>query len=182
MAKYDWKSGLFGGAVSGLFGLNKKRKPKRRSTLDPEQQALYKDYISSIRNEGPFNDLYNYDTEGTNQNFDKNVARPAYRGFEENIIPKITGQFRSKNIGNSTYTGEALGRAGRDVQENLDAQRSNMIFNGQQNAQQNRQAGIQNVLGMSTFDWQMPEQSTIDKILGSVGPAAAKYASNYFGG
>lgn len=182
MAKFDWKSGLFGGAVAGLFGLNKKKKMKKRTTLDPQQQALYQDYVDSIRGQGPFANLNEYDAEAANQNFDKNVARPANRNFQENIIPNITGQFRSNNIGNSSYTGEALGRAGRDVQENLDAQRSNMIFSGQQQANQNRQAGIQNILGMTTFDYQMPRKSTLDNILESVGPAAGKYVSQYMGG
>lgn len=182
MAKYDWKSGIFGGAVSGLFGLNKKKKPKRRSTLDPQQQALYQDYVDSIRGTGPMADMYNFDENAANQNFDKNVSRPAYRNFQENIIPGITGQFRSNNLGTSSYTGEALGRAGRDVQEGLDARRSDMIFQGQNQAKQNKMNATQNILGMTTFDWQMPPKSTLDTILESVGPAAAKYASQYMGG
>lgn len=172
--------GVIGG-ISGLFG-GKKKKRKRISTLDPQQQSLYDDYVQSIRGDGPLGGLYDYDAEGSNRNFDKNVARPAYRGFEENIIPQITGQFRGNNIGNSSYTGEALGRAGRNVQENLDALRSNTQFQGQQNAQQNKQGAIQNILGMHTFDWQEPGESSLDKILGSVGPAAGKYAADYFGG
>lgn len=182
MARFDWKSGLFGGAVTGLFGLNKKKKPKRRSTLDPQQQALYQDYVNSIRGEGPFADMYNFDEEAANQNFDKNVSRPAYRNFQENIIPGITGQFRAGNLGNSSYTGEALGRVGRDVQEGLDARRSDMIFQGQNQAKQNKQTGINNILNTTTFDWQMPRKSSLDNILESVGPAAAKYASQYMGG
>ncbi len=173
---FDWAGSLFG----GIFG--KKKKPKKVSTLDKPQTELYGDYVNSIRGQGPFSNLYNYDVSGANANFDKNVARPAYRGFQENIIPGITGQYRSNNLMGSSYSGEALGRAGRNVQESLDAQRSNMQFQGQESANKNKMAGIQHILGMTTFDYQQPGQSSLDKILGSVGPAAAKYASSYFGG
>lgn len=172
--------GVIGG-IAGLFGSKKKKKPKRVSTLDPQQQALYQDYVDSLRGEGPFSNLYNYDAEGANANFDQNVSRPAYRNFQENIVPGITGQYRSGNIMNSSYSGEALGRAGRNVQEGLDAARSNMQFQGQQNAQANRQNALNNILGMNTFDYQQRNNSgsSIDNILSSVAPQAGKWFSDY---
>lgn len=177
--------GVIGG-IAGLFGSKKKRKKaKSISTLDPQQQALYNDYISSLRGEGPFAGMYDFDAEGYNKVFDQTVGRPAYRNFQENIIPGITGQFRGSNIMNSSYTGEALSRAGRDVQENLDAQRSANIFAGQQQANQNKMAGIQNVLGMQTFAMQKPKQgapSTIDQILGTLAPKAGEWFADYLKG
>lgn len=176
------------GLASGLFGNKKKKKPaplKKVSTLDPRQQKLYADYERSVRGKGPFSELYNWDAKGANQNFDANVSRPAYRNFQENIIPGITGQYRSNNLMNSSYSGGALSRAGRDVQENLDAQRSNMQFAGQQQSQTNRQNAMNNILGMQTFayDRGAPQQqkgpSTLDQILSSVGPAAGDYLANY---
>lgn len=167
--------GFVAGATSGFFGKKKKKKPKSISTLDPQQQQLYNEYISSLRGEGPHSSLFNYDAEGANANFDKNVGRPAYRKFEENVIPGITGQFRKGNIGNSSYTGEALSRAGRDVQENLDALRSDMQFQGQQNANTNKQNAINSILNMQTTAQQKPgpqQPSTIDQILNSLGPVA----------
>lgn len=211
MARYDVGSGLsgaasgaaigtyfgpgvgtaIGGIAGGLLGLlgSKRKKPKNSdfkpnkiSTLDPEQERLYSDYVSSLRGSGPFSNLYNFDTQGYNQLFDQSVARPAYRGFQENIIPSITGQFRSNNLMNSSYAGQALSRAGRDVQESLDAQRASNIFAGQQNAQANRQNAINNILGMQTFAVQRPEQqapSGIDQILGSLAPAAGQWFADY---
>ena len=169
------------GAGLGLFGGKKKGNPKKRSTLDPEQQRLYQDYISSIRGEGPLSNLHQYDAEGANQNFDANVARPAYRDFQENIIPGITGQFRGNNLMNSSYTGEALGRAGRNVQENLDAQRSNMQFQGQQQAKQNQLGSMQNILAMNTQSQDLTQQkpSGIDAILGQLAPGAGDWFSKY---
>ncbi len=163
------------GLTSGLFKKKKQKKKKPISTLDPQQQQLYNEYISSLRGEGPHASLFNYDSEAANANFEKNVGRPAYRQFEENIIPGITGQFRKANIGQSSYTGEALSRAGRDVQENLDALRSDMQFQGQQQANQNKQNAINQILNMQTTAQQKPgpqQPSTIDQILNTLGPAS----------
>ncbi len=173
--------GLVGG-LAGLFGSKKKKAkaPKRISTLDPRQQALYNSYVRGLRGKGSLSSLFNYDAEGANQNFDQNVARPAYRDFQENIIPNITGQYRQGNLMNSTYSGEALGRAGRNVQENLDAQRSNMQFGGQQQSQQNKLNSINSVLGMNTFAYQQPNHSnSIDNILSSVAPQAGQWFGDY---
>ncbi len=178
--------GVIGGAI-GLFGSKKKKKkpPGKRSTLDPQQQQLYDDYIASISGEGPYSDLYNFDAEGYNDVFNKSIARPAYRNFKENIIPGITGHFRSKNLGTSSYTGEALSRAGRDVQENLDALRSQNVFSGQQQAKTNKQNSINSILDMQTFAYEQPtpqKPSTIDQILNTVGPAAGDWLADYVKG
>ena len=174
--------GALVGGVAGLFGSKKKKKPKKRSTLDPQQQALYDDYVASIRGEGSFSDLYNFDADGYNDVFDKTVGRPAYRNFNENIVPQITGQFRSNNLMNSSYAGESLSRAGRDVQESLDAQRSANVFSGQQQAKQNKQGAIDKVLGTQTFAYDKPgaeNPSTVDQILGSLAPEAGEWLVDY---
>ena len=173
--------GIIGG-ISSLFGGKKKKKAKKKSTLDPQQQALYNDYIASIRGEGPMAGLYNFDAEGYNDVFDKTIGRQANRNFNENIIPGITGQFRNNNLQNSSYVGESLSRAGRNVQENLDAQRSANVFAGQQNANQNKQNAINSVLGTQTFAASKPgaeAPSGIDQILGSLGPAAGEWFADY---
>jgi hypothetical protein len=166
------------GGLAGLFG-SKKKKKKNISTFDKQQQGLYNQYVQGLNGQGQFGDLYNYDSEGANANFDKNVSRPAYRNFQENIVPTITGQFRQGNLQNSSYAGQALSRAGRDVQEGLDAQRSNMQFMGQQNAKQNKQGALQNVLGMQTFARQDAPTSSLDQTLSSLAPSAGKWFSNW---
>lgn len=172
--------GVIGG-VAGLFG-KKKKKPKKLSRFDDQQKKLYRQKYDSLYGQGPFSDLYNFDAEQANQVFDKNVARYAYRDFNENVIPGITGQFRNDNIMNSSYTGEALGRAGRDVQESLDAQRAKMNYEGQQSAQQRKYDSIDNMLRMQTFDYQKPDaqsKSFIDSILEKIGPDAAEWFADY---
>lgn len=173
-------SALYQGAA-GLFGKKKKKKQKTQSTLDPQQQQLYNDNNNSLYGNGPFSDLYKYDADAANENFDKNYSRPAYRNYQENVIPKITGQFRGGNIMNSTYAGEALARTGRDVQEGLDAKRSDMQFQGQQAALDRKSNAIDKTLGMSTFGYDKTAQNkpVIDQILESVGPDAAKWFSDY---
>src|SRR3569623_1485808 len=170
------------GGTLGLFGSKKKkRKPKRFSTLDPQQQALYDDYVKTIRGEGPFSDIYNFDSEGANKVFDQTVGRPAYRNFQENVIPGITGQYRSNNLMNSSYSGEALSRAGRDVQENLDAERARYQFEGQQNAKNAKQNAINNILGTQTFAYDKPQANSggIDAILSKIAPEAGEWFADY---
>ncbi len=178
--------GALVGGVAGLFGSKKKKKKaKTRSTLDPQQQALYNDYVGGIRGEGPMKDLHNFDAQGYNDVFDQTVAKPAYRGFKENIVPGITGEFRKKGLMNSSYAGDALSRAGRDVQENLDAQRSANIFQGQQQAQTSKQNAITGVLGMSNFATERPgaqKPSSVDQILGSIAPQAGEWFADYLKG
>lgn len=173
------------GFVSGLFGSKKKKKkkPKPISTLDPQQQGLYDEYVNGLRGQGPMAGQYNFDANAANQNFDLNYSRPAYRNFRENIIPDITSQFRNRNTQNSSYAGQALARAGRDVQESLDAQRSNYLYQGEQNAFNRRQKGVENALGTTTFDYQTPapqQKSGIDQILNSLGPAAGEWLKSRF--
>lgn len=175
--------GIFGG-IGGLFG-NKKKKAKKLSTLDPQQKALYDQYISALSGQGPHAGMFNFDQQGYNNVFDQSIARPAYRNFQENIIPQITGQFRGSNIGNSSYTGESLSRAGRNVQENLDALRSQNVFAGQQQANMNKQNAIQNILGTQTFATARPQEgnpSVIDQILGSLAPQAGQWFGDYLKG
>jgi hypothetical protein len=179
--------GIAGGAL-GLFGgggRKKKKKAKLVSTLDSTQQGLYQQYADALNGKGQFADLYNWDAKGANNNFDVNVSRPAYRNFNENIIPGITGQFRQGNVQNSSYTGEALGRAGRNVQESLDAQRSNMQFQGQQSANQNKMSGMNNILNMQTQAFMQPgapQQNGVDSILSQLAPMGGQFMADYFKG
>jgi hypothetical protein len=186
MPGWGTAAGAVAGGVMGLFGgggRKKKKKAKLISTLDPTQQGIYQQYADALNGKGQFADLYNWDSQGANKNFDANVSRPAYRNFNENIIPGITGQFRQGNVQNSSYTGEALGRAGRNVQESLDAQRSNMQFQGQQSANQNKMSGMNNILNMQTQAYTQPgarEPNSVDQILNSVSGVGGQYVADYF--
>ena len=169
------------GGLIGLFG-GKKKKRKKISAFDEQQQQLYQQYVDSLSGKGQFADLYNFDASKANNVFDQNVSRPAYRQFQENVIPSITGQFRGGNLQNSSYLGQSLSRAGRDVQEGLDAKRAQYLYQGEQNAQSNKQNAIQNVLSTNTFDYDNTtgaNKNVIDEILGAAGPASAEWFANY---
>ena len=152
--------GIAGGAVLGaglsLWGGSKKKKKKKISTLDKKQQRLNDDAHAAMYGEGPMADLYNYDPEQANAVFEQTVANPAYRNFNENIIPGITGQFRNSGIMNSSYTGDALAKSGRDVQESLNAERSRYLYGEQKDSRQAKRSAMETLQDRQTFAYQNP--------------------------
>jgi len=174
------------GFTAGLFGSKKKKKKKAKpvSTLDPMQQKLNEQQHQSILGEGPLADLYNYNPEQANSVFDKTIANPAYRGFKEKLAPSITGQFRSQGLQNSSYVGEALSNAGRDVQESLDAQRSQYLYGKEQEAQSSKRSAVENLQNRQTFAYNKPSPAkpgiNIDNILSSISPENIKGAMELF--
>lgn len=170
------------GLIGGLFGGGRKKK-KKRSTLDKRQQQLNEQQYQSIIGEGPLADLYNYDPEQANAVFDQNISRPAYRNFQENIVPTITGQFRNEGLQNSSYAGQALSRAGRDVQEGLDAKRSQYLYGEQQDARTARRGAVENLQNRNTmaYDYTGDSGNSIDRILKSIPTEAIDSLREYFG-
>lgn len=176
--------GTAGGAVLGgimsLFGGKKKGK-KKVSRFDDQQQQLYDQRMQALRGQGPFADIYSFNADKANTNFDKNVANPAYRSYEENIVPKITGNFRGRNLQNSSYLGEALAKSGRDVQEGLDAKRYDYIYSGEESAKASKRETIDKITNMNTFDYDNSKGggSIIDQIIEAGGQEAGQWFANY---
>jgi hypothetical protein len=173
--------GLIGG-VAGLFG-GKKKKKKKASSLDKRQQQLNNMQHDSILGKGPLADLYNYDPEAANAVFDKTVANPAYRKFKEDLAPGITGQFRSQGLMNSSYAGDALAKTARDIQENLDAQRSQYLYGEQNNARNAKRNAVENLQNRQTFAYDTSASGggfDINKILGSITPEMTDQLADYF--
>ena len=174
--------GLLGG-ISGLFGGGKKKK-KKVSTLDKRQQELNKQQHESILGKGPLADLYNYNPEEANAVFDKNIANPAYRKFQEELAPQVTGQFRSNGLMNSSYAGDALSKLARDVQENLNAERSKYLYGEQSNAREAKRGAVEGLQNRQTFAYDKSAPSSggfdIDSILKSLPPEAVSGLTDYF--
>ncbi len=179
------------GAVAGgllhIFGRGKKksRRPKKISTLDKTQEDLYKENARGVNGQGGrFQDLYNFDSKAATENWKKNFADPAYQQFQEEVVPKITGAFRGGNLQNSSYLGGALAKQGGDIQKNLNAHLSNMLYNGQQQSVQNRIKGINDIMNTKTFDWQQPQVGAGDQAIQALhetgGKALGSYVSNMF--
>lgn len=167
--------GAITGGAAGLFGGGKKKKKKRLSTLDERQQRLNEQQHESILGNGPLADIYNYDPQAANNVFDKEYANPAYRNFKENLVPSITGAFRSQGLMNSSYAGDALSKLARDVQEGLDAQRAKFLYAEQGDARNAKRNAIENLQNRQTFGYEQnaPEGQggfDISKVLGSIDP------------
>lgn len=185
--------GLAGG-IAGLFGGPKKKKakkPQRISTLDKSQSRLNQQQYQALRGEGQFADLYNYNPQMANKVFDQTIGRPAYRAFQEEVVPGITGAFRTQGLQNSSYVADALAKRGRDVQESLDAQRTQYLYGQEQNAQQAKRSAIENLQNRQTFAYEMPQAPApnagagsfdIGAILNSITPDAIAGIKSAFGG
>lgn len=181
---------IIAAGASIYSALKKNKKPKKRSTMDKRQQALWADYDKGLRGEGPLADLYNFDVGKAQQNFQQNVARPAYENYQENVIPEITGAFRGRGLGNSTYAGQALERGGRMVQQDLNAKMNDYMYNQEQAIQNRKANGINNFLNTQTFAYEKPRQNWFDSALeagaskfgGAFGDYAFNSVKNYMGG
>ena len=167
------------GGIGGLFGGKKKR--KRGSTLDKRQQKVNKSQADAIFGKGELADMYNYDPEAANEVFDKTIANPAYRKYEEDLAPKITGQFRSQGLMNSSYAGDALAKSARDIQEGLDAQRSKFLYKDQAEARTAKRSAVEKYQDRQTFNYEGGERGfDIQSILGSITPEAITKLKDYF--
>jgi len=172
--------GLFGG-VAGLFGSGKKK--KKVSSLDKRQRKLNKQQHEAILGKGPLADLYNYDPQAANSVFDKNIARVAYRDLNEQAIPSVTGQFRSQGLMNSSYAGDAIAKLARDVQENLDAQRSQYLYGEQKDARSARRNAVESMQNRNTFAYDTSAGGRgfdINAVLKSVTPEMTDQIAKYF--
>lgn len=180
-----WGAAIGGavGGIAGLFGGGKKKK-KKRSAFDKQQQKLYDYEHQAIMGEGPLADLYNYDPQAANEVFDKNVANYAYRDLNERAIPSVTGQFRSQGLMNSSYAGDALAKLTRDVQEGLDAQRSQYLYGEQKDARNAKRNAVNNIQGRSTFAYDTAAPSggfNLDSILSQITPERIDQFKNWIG-
>ncbi len=172
--------GIVGG-IAGLFGGGRKKKKKKISRLDKKQQELNDMQHQAVLGEGPLADLYNYDPEAANSVFDQITARPAQRNFREQTVPGITGSFRKNGLMDSSYVGDALSKAGRDVQENLDALRAQALYGEKNNAQTSKRNAVENLQNRQTFDYERPEAGfDIGNILGSISPDAISGLKSLF--
>ena len=122
--------------------------------------------------------MFNFDEKAATDNFNTSYAQPAYQNFQENVVPTITGQFRGQNLQNSSYLGGALGKAGTDVQRDLNAHMSNMLYQGKQGAIDRRLQALQHSLGVQTFAYQQPQGNSFDAALGGLTQGAGQILAN----
>lgn len=136
--------GALGGGLLGLFGGNagkKSEKTKQLPTQTKEQQQLAKLINAGlVSGKGPFAELFG---DFNQEKFDQGVTQPALKNFQENILPQLQEKFIAGNQVLGSGMRNAQVKAATDLQSQLAA----LMYQAQQQQQQNKLAGIQSALG-----------------------------------
>ena len=120
-----------------LFG--KKEKTKTKPIYNPQQEALLNQLLGGMQQQLPqgLENLQNI--LGGDQQFFESFQKPARRGFEQETLPSIaerfTGQFGEGSFRSSGF-GQAVGQAGKELEEDLFSQRLGMQGNALQQLMQ----------------------------------------------
>lgn len=179
-----------GGLAGGLVGLfsgksGKKDKIKNHNRMTPEQQSLLNEVMSSLTGGGgQFSDLYGqFNPEQAAQTFQKGIADPALRNFNQRVLPSIQQGFADQ--GASSGLNNSLATAGRDLQEGLDSQLAMFIQQQQNMSNQNRMQGINQGLNTQAYTpyLQQGNSGMVPQLLNGfsqgAGQAAGKWGANY---
>ncbi len=172
---------LAGGGIGALGGLFGDKKSKQISTFDPHQKQLYEQQSQALQGGGgPLSDLYGqYNPQLMKDYYQQAYAQPAYQEFQENVVPTITGQFRGKNLQNSSYLGGALAKAGTNVQNNLNAQMAELLYKGQNSQMDRRSNALDRILNFQTHVNERPGPSIFDNLLTSLAGGAGDILGDY---
>lgn len=135
-----------------LFG--RKDKAKQFQTTNPQQNQLLQMIFQALSGgggqTGPFQNLFGeFNPEQTADVFQRGVAEPAMRNFNQRIVPGIMENFADQAY--HSGLGNSLATAGRDLSENLASQGSLFNYNAMMQQRQNQLGGINSVLGTQTF-------------------------------
>lgn len=166
------------GALGGFFGDNE---PTSRTTMDPQQKQLYEQKTQALQGGGgPLADVYGqYNPQMMKDYYEQAYAQPQYQEFQDNIVPTITGQFRGQNLQNSSYLGGALAKEGGKVQNNLNGQMAQMLYQGQQSQQSRRAGALDSILNLQSQVHERPQSSVFDNLLSSLSEGAGGMLSDY---
>lgn len=142
-----------------VFG--KKEKIKKTPLLSKSQQDLLRYLRQAIQEEGPLKDLFSFNKES----FEKGVSEPAMQNFRDNILPVLLEKF---NAGGQ-YGGSGMFNAGFKEAENLQSELAKLMYQGQQQSQQNKQAGLNTLLNVKEFEPYMKARmpGVLPKLIGS---------------
>lgn len=132
------------------FFTGKKGRYEQRSTLSPEQQSLFNQYLAAISGQGgggAFGQIADYYKDLLNpegQAF-QSFAAPEQRRFREETIPGLSEQFAGMGAGGLSSSGfrNAGIQAGTDLNERLGAIRQQLRQQGITGLQNFAQGGFQ---------------------------------------
>lgn len=170
--------GALGAGGSAIRG---SKKPKKVGLLSPGQQDIQSLIQAAIQGQGPLANITSNDPQQSAQRFSQAVAEPLITQFQEEILPSITGQFRGKGLGQSTFAGQAAARAG----EGLERQLASGLSQFQSSQDQQAASNLMRLLGLSQgtkeFGFQQPQASPLDAILAQVTGAGLDIGGKLFG-
>ncbi len=159
-----------------LFG--GKDEVKQLPTLTPEQQKLIA-LIEEGLTKGT-GDLAGIFGDFDQESFDEGVTQPALKNFQDNILPMLTEQF----IGNNQVLGSSLQNAKLKAGNDLQSKLAQLMYQAKQGQQQNKLAGINNILGTKGFEnvYKQGNQGAIPGLLQGFGQGAGQAAGSIIAG
>ncbi len=128
------------------FFFGPKEKKKQVSTLDPMQKEIQKLIKQALETgEGPFADILGpFNLE----QFKEGVEKPALATFREQVLPQIQEQY----IAGNQSLGSGMRRGKLKAAQDLQTQLAGLLYQAQQQQQQNRLTGLQNLYGRQTVE------------------------------
>jgi hypothetical protein len=151
-----------------LFGT--KDKIKKAGTLTPEQEQLMKLITEGLtKGTGSFGDIFG---KFNPEEFQKGVAEPAMKNFQENILPQIQEKFIAGNQVLGSGFRNAQLKAGKDLQSDL----ANLMYQAQGQQKQNKLAGIQTQMGTRGFEnlYKQGKTGAVQSFLNATGEGIGK--------
>jgi hypothetical protein len=158
-----------GGSALGGYLNRDKGQAYNPTPIQRSQKDLLDQLIASVKGNGPFSDMFNFDEEA----FQKSYVDPAKQMFSSQIAPQIQQGFISQGQQRGTGMENQLTRAGVDMDQLLNQAYAQM----QQNAQQNKMGAINSILGMGAGPGSTPGQSAGS----AIGQGLSGYMAGGFG-
>ena len=135
----------------GEFLFGRKDKPKQFQQYTPQQmQGLQQMWQSLSGGGGAFGDVFGeFNPEYTANVFERGVAEPAMRNFQQRVQPGIMQAFADQGPNSGLYN--SLASAGQDMQQNLNAQLEMYMNQARMQNMQNRMGGLNSFLGAQPY-------------------------------
>lgn len=166
------------------FFFGRPDKVKQFNRFTPDQMQVFQQLFQGLTGGGgSFGDILGqFNPDQASDVFQRGVANPAMRNFQQRTIPSIMQAFADQ--GASSGLSNSLATAGRDLNENLSSQLANFIYQAQLQNMQNRMGGLNSFLGTQTFQpyVQQGNSGFLNQFLGNFAQGAGRGASGLLGG
>lgn len=144
-------SGVASGTGAYLGSKGKGDQAKQFQQYTPEQMQHLQQLSQGLNNQGgPYQDLFSqFDPQQTADVFQRGVANPAMRNFNQRVVPGIMERFADQGQNSGLYN--SLGQAGREFQSDLDSQLEMFMQQARLQQMQQRMGGLQTLLGSNPY-------------------------------